>query len=169
MDAIDDVVAWIASVPQDAWPMWVRHPEHKGNFRPSVNSDLEWQGFGEKTAKLVEQVLAGFIGCYAANRAITVVLPGDYVPPHTDLQPPEWITRIHVPLMTNDKAEFLLDGDWVHMKVGQIYHVDTEKPHAIRNNGNVPRVHFMFDVMSRFAGRTRLIHDDKRQQNHSGA
>ena len=148
---VKDLVEWVNSIPEDAWPNWVKHPEHKGTFRPSVNADPEWQDMMTKTYPVVNKILSNFPGCKDTFRAITTVLPGDYVPPHTDMQPSDWVVRVHVPITTNDKAEFLSEGEWTHMDVGKAYLVNTEADHAIRNFGDTPRVHLMFDICSRFA------------------
>jgi hypothetical protein len=154
---VDDLVEWVNSIPEDAWPNWVRHPEHKGNFRPSVNADPEWQGMMTKTYPVVNTILANFPGCREADRAITTVLPGDFVPPHTDMHPLEWVVRVHVPITTNPYAQFQSEGVWTHMDVGKAYLVNTEAPHAIRNFGPTPRVHLMFDIVTRFAPRTQML------------
>ena len=80
---------------------------------------------------------------------LSCVMPGKFIEPHTDQQDPGWITRIHVPLTTNPKAIFFSDDKPYHMEVGMAYKVNTLLKHAIRNDGDTPRIHLMFDVTSR--------------------
>ena len=155
---VTDLVTWINAIAPEDWPNWVKHPEHKGNFRPCVNDQCDWQDMESHTNAVVAEVLSHFPpGCYDKARAITTVLPGDYVPAHTDMHPSNWVVRVHVPITTNTRAQFLSCGKWTNMKVGKAYLVNTESPHAISNTGDTNRVHLMFDVMSRFSGGTRIL------------
>lgn len=61
--------------------------------------------------------------------------------------PANWVTRVHVPLVTNPKAEFIVNDTSYHLKVGKAYKINPEEPHAIRNGGNASRIHLMFDVI----------------------
>ncbi len=71
-----------------------------------------------------------FPGCAATSQAITVIHPGDHVPPHTDNCAPEWITRVHVPIVTNKDSWFRIDGKKVHMDAGSAYRFNPSKPHS---------------------------------------
>jgi aspartyl/asparaginyl beta-hydroxylase (cupin superfamily) len=127
--------------------MWVRQPEHKGDFRPAIINETNWPDLYARTDRVVSELMTRFPGCDDRARVVSVVCPGDYVPPHTDMHPPEWITRVHVPIITNDGAFFISQDQPHHMEVGSAYIVNTEVPHAIRNDGTANRVHLMFDVI----------------------
>lgn len=101
----------------------------------------------EKTDRLVSELLELFPGCSDTYRAISIVHPGDYVPPHTDTLCAGWISRVHVPLVTNLGAAFISEGEDWHMEVGKAYQVNPSLPHAIRNAGGATRIHLMFDVV----------------------
>jgi hypothetical protein len=135
-------VTWIGHLDAAAWPEnWLCHG------RPYVLVEPDWQDWSAKTNRIVAKLLKFFPGCREAFRCLTTVHPGEYVPPHVDAQPPEWITRIHVPLVTNPKAEFIVNDVSHHLKVGSAYKINPEQPHAIRNGGDASRIHLMFDVM----------------------
>jgi aspartyl/asparaginyl beta-hydroxylase (cupin superfamily) len=110
-------------------------------------SDPGWYGMGEVTEGVVSKLLPFFPGCRDRQRMLSVVMQGHEIESHVDLQPVEWVTRLHLPLVTNDDAVFVSDGVECHMMVGSVYKVDTTKPHAIINRGKTPRIHFMFDVV----------------------
>jgi aspartyl/asparaginyl beta-hydroxylase (cupin superfamily) len=131
-------------------------------------NDPEWFGFGARTFALVQRILwllprldtarvallergapwppeePGELEDY--GRMLSVVMPGHAIDEHRDEQPPEWVTRIHVPLATNPLAVMVVDGQPEHLPVGWAYLIDTRALHAIRNRGSTPRIHFMFDV-----------------------
>ncbi len=36
----------------------------------------------------------------------------------------------------------------LHLDAGRAYAIDVRAPHAVRNDGATPRLHFMFDVLT---------------------
>lgn len=78
------------------------------------------------------------------------IIPGRGHPYHQDSQPPAWVTRVHVPVVTNPDAWFMWqpeDGVKVHFAAGQAYTFNTLVPHAFANDGPTDRVHLTFDVL----------------------
>ena len=143
--SVADLVAWITAIPFDAWPQ--QAPSATGALRPAMVNDPAWMDFGKATDPLVHTLLDGwFPGCADDNRMLSVVMPGDFIPSHADQQAASWRCRVHVPLTTNDAAWFAYDDDAHRLRVGVAYRVNTEAPHAIRNAGESPRIHMMFDV-----------------------
>lgn len=73
--------------------------------------------------------------------------PGARVREHRDyrLGYDDGEVRIHVPLTTNPGAEFLLEGEPIDMAPGEAWYVDFNRPHAVANGGDRPRVHLVVD------------------------
>ena len=132
---VSALTAWITAIPFEEWPQ--QSLLEDGRIRPAMVTDLSWHGFGKMTSEFAS----------ASNRMLSVVMPGHSIPPHQDQQDLRWITRVHVPLTTNDKAVFIADGETFHMKVGKAYRVNTLAEHEVRNDGLTPRIHFIFDVL----------------------
>lgn len=89
-----------------------------------------------------------FPGCRLGGIGLFVLDPGQIHPVHTDVQPPEFVTRVHVPLATNPHAVATMeDGPPLHLAVGKAYKFDTRLPHAVANGGKTPRVHLVFEVL----------------------
>ena len=107
---------------------------------------LDWPGLKDAIANVVSDVMEHFPGCHAKDCVITTVQPGAYVAPHVDMHSPEWRTRIHVPLISNPQADFMVNDTMYNLKPGQAYKVNTEVMHSIRNGGTTNRIHLMFDV-----------------------
>jgi hypothetical protein len=140
--SVADLVKWVGGIDRAGWPDW-----HKGSYRPAVVADPRWEDMGERTKPVIDKVLKEFPGCRAINPNITTVHPGDYVPPHTDSTCQGWVTRVHVPIVTNAGAVMLVAGKEYHLEAGHAYLFDISKPHAIRNDGKASRIHLMFDVV----------------------
>lgn len=138
------LVSWIGGIPFEDWPQ--QHRLDDGQIRPAMATDLSWHGFGEIAAPVVASVMALLPSCEAHQQMVSVVMPGHDIPPHRDSQAPTWRCRVHVPLTSNDRSLFLVGGVAHSLKVGMAYRVNTEAEHAVVNDGNTPRIHFMFDV-----------------------
>jgi len=109
-------------------------------------TDLGWFNFGTLCEPVVSDVMVHFPGCTVYQRMLSVVMPGNYIEPHRDQQAPYWLCRVHVPLATNDRSDFIVDGQSHHMEVGKAYRVNTLAEHSVINDGDSPRVHLMWDV-----------------------
>lgn len=135
---------WIKFIPFEDWPQ--QHRLEDGLIRPAMVTDLEWHGFGVVTNDVVAGLMRNFEGLAAYQRMLSVVMPGHSIPPHVDAQAKKWRCRVHVPLLTNSKSWFWVEGRPISMECGFAYRVDTTKEHAVTNDGDTPRIHFMFDV-----------------------
>jgi hypothetical protein len=139
---VSELIAWVNGISRTTWPDW-----GKPDFRPAVINEPTWENLEWHTQPTVSHILGMFPGCRDTYRSITVIHPGDYVPPHTDTLLPGWITRIHVPIITNPDAAFIVDGVDYHLEVGMSYQVNPGKSHSVANRGDCTRVHLMFDVI----------------------
>lgn len=139
---VDDLIEWIDRIDRESWPDW-----KKGPTRPAVVAQPDWENLQFETNRVVSEIMDYFPGCRDVYRSITTVHPGDYVPAHTDDTVPEWISRVHVPIITNPGCYLTVDGTKYHLKVGMAYRFNVAKPHEIVNGGSYSRVHLMFDVV----------------------
>ncbi len=55
--------------------------------------------------------------------------------------------RIHVPITTNRRVRFTIDGRPFHLEVGQAYEINNQKTHSVINSGKDDRITFIFDYM----------------------
>lgn len=138
------MAAWIAAIPFEDWPQ--QHRLEDGKIRPSMITDLDWNSFGPMSDEAVNGLMIHFDGMAAYQRMLSVVMPGHSIPPHIDGQSKGWLCRVHVPLLSNDRSFFFVEGRPQYFDPGFAYRVDTTKEHAVTNDGDTPRVHFMFDV-----------------------
>jgi len=157
---------WIQKIPFDQWPQQCR--ERDGSLRPAMVNDLRWHNFGGNGGALhiagaiMQKIiyedrhaydaivrLGGFEPIPNANNyMLSVVMPGRSIDPHVDRMPANWRFRVHVPLVADDLSQFIVDGEPHTMRPGEAYLVNVQRRHEVRNGGDYPRIHFMFDVFT---------------------
>ena len=74
--------------------------------------------------------------------------PGAIINPHRDSHPSFHAShRIHVPLATNPRVRFTIDGRPYKFEVGKAYEINNQLMHSVMNKGQEHRVHFIFDYL----------------------
>lgn len=101
---------------------------------------------------LLEPVLAEATRDYGYSRGVfpRVMLarmaPGGVIKPHIDANPAaKWPHKIHVPLLTNDKVTFFIDGAGYYFPEGEAVEVSNMAVHAVENAGTTDRIHLIFE------------------------
>jgi len=70
------------------------------------------------------------------------LLPGEEIKPHRDFDP-TFSTRFHIAIETNEKAIF----NGVHIPAdGYVWFANTGLNHWVKNEGNTPRTHLIFNM-----------------------
>jgi hypothetical protein len=109
-------------------------------------SELDWSK-DENGRQIAEGLTSRFYpGCSVSGVGFFLMDPGQVHPAHQDEQPPYWVTRVHVPIRTNDGVVFTMDDGEHRMEVGKAYRMNTLATHAVANHGDTIRVHLVFDV-----------------------
>jgi quercetin dioxygenase-like cupin family protein len=74
--------------------------------------------------------------------------PGAVIRPHRDSHPSFHAShRIHIPLVTNPRVRFTIDGRPYLFEVGKAYEINNQLTHSVMNKGSDHRVHFIFDYL----------------------
>ena len=118
--------------------------------RLNVRRASGWKRLGPIALALMERIVAvNYASGGAFLRAMTVRLPpAARIAPHRDKHVSfRHSHRIHVPLSTNSRVRFLVDGAPHRLVVGRAYEIDNQRPHSVLNNGAAPRDHFIFDYL----------------------
>lgn len=72
--------------------------------------------------------------------------PGGAIAPHKDLNPAaRWPHKIHVPILTNERVTFFVEGVRYHFAEGEAVEVNNLGIHAASNEGSTDRVHLIFE------------------------
>lgn len=76
------------------------------------------------------------------------LLPGKTIKPHTDRHHSFHCGhRIHVPITTNPRVRFMIDGRPYQFKIGEAYEINNQKKHSVMNKGKDDRITFIFDYV----------------------
>lgn len=132
------------------------------NWKP-VWADKRYAGEHWMTCPLIEEFsktpnfmtfeLAAIIEekmkCKIKNLMFYAMLPGGDIPPHRDMVGNVGFggLRLHIPIVTNDKVNFVVAGKKVVMGVGELWALDTSYTHSVSNFGNDNRIHLVMDVI----------------------
>jgi hypothetical protein len=57
------------------------------------------------------------------------------------------VHRIHLPIVTNKKVEFFVDGHSQSLSEGELWEINNRKNHSVINKSDEDRVHFIFDFV----------------------
>ena len=117
------------------------------DWRQSYDRPLwaQWRG-------LIEPLLAQAVKPYGYERGgfprvmLARMAPGGVIKPHRDANPAaKWPHKIHVPLLTNDRVTFFVDGVGYCFKEGEAVEVSNMAVHAVENAGDSDRIHLIFE------------------------
>jgi hypothetical protein len=76
------------------------------------------------------------------------LLAGGRISPHVDTHPSfHRGHRIHVPITTNPRVRFMIDGRPHQLQVGHAYEINNQKNHSVMNKGDEDRITFIFDYV----------------------
>ncbi|MEZ5995318.1 MAG: aspartyl/asparaginyl beta-hydroxylase domain-containing protein [Hyphomonadaceae bacterium] len=117
------------------------------DWRSSANHRL-WPEWGPRLEPVLAQAVADYR--YARGgfpRIMLARLPaGGVILPHVDANPAaKWPHKIHVPLQTNERAMFFVNGVGRHIAEGEAVEVNNLGVHAVRNGGSTDRIHLIFE------------------------
>lgn len=101
---------------------------------------------------LIEPILEQAVRPYGYARGdyprimLARMAPGGVILPHRDACPSaKWPHKIHVPLLTNDKVTFFIDGIGHHLAEGEAVEVSNMATHSVENAGTSDRIHLIFE------------------------
>ena len=74
--------------------------------------------------------------------------PGGHIKDHFDFHTSFQfgLLRLHIPIVTHPDVIFIIDGQQIVMKPGELWYGDFSKVHSVKNNSDIVRVHMVIDV-----------------------
>jgi len=95
----------------------------------------------------MRESLAAFPCSRRAVRLLKLA-PGAVIREHRDVGIciDEEEARLHIPILTNDRTDFIVGGERVSMQPGECWYVNVDLPHSVVNGGETDRVHLVVDV-----------------------
>jgi hypothetical protein len=123
-----------------------------GSGWPSITVTKEpgWDRLAHVAVPLMHDLIERF---YAPGGTIiramaAKLLAGAVIKPHCDSHPSFHSGhRIHVPITTNPRVRFHIDGRPYQFEVGRAYEINNQLMHSVMNRGVDDRITFIFDYV----------------------
>ncbi|MFK8050000.1 MAG: aspartyl/asparaginyl beta-hydroxylase domain-containing protein [Halioglobus sp.] len=109
-----------------------------------------WDLLAEQAVPLMHEILEKHYppGGTIIRAMAARLIPGGIIKPHKDKHPSfHFGHRIHIPLVTNPRVRFMLDGKPYKFEVGKVYEINNQKQHSVMNKGDEGRINFIFDYV----------------------
>ncbi len=120
-----------------------------------VTKEPGWARLAEAAVPVMHDIIRRFYppGGTIIRAMAAKLLAGGRIVPHRDSHPSFAIGhRIHVPIVTNPRVRFMIDGRPVSLQVGEAYEINNQKVHSVMNKGDTDRIHFIFDYVPAHTG-----------------
>lgn len=90
-----------------------------------------------------------FFECDKEAVRLLSLSPQSYIKEHRDDSAgyKDGFFRIHIPIQTNPKVVFKLNGNTLPMQVGECWYADFNLPHYVANDGENDRIHLVLDCI----------------------
>ena len=116
----------------------------------TVSKEAAWDRLAKIAVPLMHELIER---SYAKGGTIiramaAKLLAGGRINPHFDSHSSFQMShRIHVPITTNPRVRFMIDGRPFRLKVGEAYEINNQKTHSVMNSGTEDRITFIFDYL----------------------
>lgn len=117
---------------------------------PEIRQGPGWERLHEAAVPVMDEILARHYpkGGTIIRAMAAKLLAGGNVSPHVDVHPSFHCGhRIHVPITTNPRVRFMIDGRPYQFQVGQVYELNNQMKHSVMNKGSDDRITFIFDYV----------------------
>ncbi len=125
-------------VDADRWPELV------------VSQEPGWDRMAAAALPLMNDIITRLYppGGTVIRAMAAKLLAGKNITPHVDRhQSFHQGHRIHVPITTNPRVRFMIDGQPYQFKLGEAYELNNQKMHSVMNKGSEDRITFIFDYV----------------------
>jgi hypothetical protein len=117
---------------------------------PDVRKEPGWDRLSDVAVPLMHAIIDKHYpkGGTIIRAMAAKLIAGGKITPHTDKHPSFHCGhRIHVPITTNSRVRFMIDGRPYQLQVGQTYELNNQKQHSVMNKGAEDRITFIFDYV----------------------
>ncbi len=115
-----------------------------------VSKEVGWDLLAEEAVPLMHKILEDHYppgGTIVRAMAARLEANG-VIKPHTDKHPSfHHGHRIHIPISSNPRVRFMIDGRPQRMQIGSVYEINNQKQHSVMNKGSEGRINFIFDYI----------------------
>ncbi len=104
-----------------------------------VTKQPGWDRLAEVAVPVMHEIIGKFYppGGTIIRAMAAKLLAGGRIVPHRDSHPSFGAGhRIHVPIITNPRVRFMIDGRPYQLQVGEAYEINNQKVHSVMNKGD---------------------------------
>ncbi len=115
-----------------------------------VTQEPGWDRLADVALPLMNDIISRLYtpGGTVIRAMAAKLLAGKKIKPHVDRhQSFHNGHRIHVPITTNPRVRFMIDGRPYQFKVGEAYEINNQLQHSVMNKGEEDRITFIFDYV----------------------
>lgn len=115
-----------------------------------VTKESSWDLLKDQAVPLMHTILEKYYppGGTIVRAMAAKLIPGGVIKPHVDKHPSFHAGhRIHIPITTNPRVRFMIDGRPYQFEVGKAYEINNQKQHSVMNKGKDDRITFIFDYV----------------------
>lgn len=115
-----------------------------------VSREPGWPRIAEAALPVMNEIIENHYptGGTVIRAMAAKLLAGGIINPHTDRHPSFHVGhRIHIPITTNPRVRFMIDGRPYRFEVGEAYEINNQKTHSVMNKGDEDRITFIFDYV----------------------
>lgn len=115
-----------------------------------IKKENGWDLLSEHVVPIMDQLLAKHYppGGTIIRAMIANLTAGGIINTHIDAHPSFHAGhRIHVPITTNPRVRFMIEGQPNQFKVGKAYELNNQKTHSVMNKGKEDRLTLIFDYV----------------------
>ena len=113
-----------------------------------VSRESGWALLAETAMPLMASILREFYppGGTIIRAMAAKLVSGGLITPHFDKHPSFHAGhRIHIPIYSNPRVRFMIDGRPRKMHIGHVYEINNPKQNSVMNKGDEGRNNFIFD------------------------
>ncbi len=115
-----------------------------------VTKESGWNRLAVAAIPIIRSLLEQFYpaGGTLVRAMAAKLVSGGIISPHFDKHPSFHVGhRIHIPITTNPRVRFMIDGRPYRFEVGKAYELNNQKQHSVMNKGAEDRITFIFDYI----------------------
>ena len=116
----------------------------------TISKNVGWDRLADVAVPLMHETIERFYppGGAIIRAMAASLLAGGRINPHFDSHASfRRSHRIHIPITTNPRVRFMIDGKPHRLEVGKVYEINNQKTHSVINTGTEDRITFIFDYL----------------------
>jgi quercetin dioxygenase-like cupin family protein len=115
-----------------------------------ISKERGWGLLAEQAVPVMNEIIGRHYppGGVIVRAMAVKLLAGGSIKSHRDKHPSFYYShRVHIPIVSNPKVHFMLDGQRHDLQVGKVYEINNQKQHSVTNAGHEARINFIFDYL----------------------